>query len=321
MDDIVVSVLLMTYNKKKYIKEAIDSILSQKTDFKYELIIRDDASTDGTDLIIKEYQKKYPDIIKPIFIKKNEFNKNTRLIKEMLAYSKGKYIAFMDGDDYWIDDNKLQKQVNYMEEHLDSVALCTNYKVYNDVTKRFKKKKIKEKDYSVDEIISGDGGMFSSASIMARRSAIKPSGSFYYISPFEDYVSIINIALQGKVHLLKDYTSVYRINATGSWHDKTSKYDPIEFHKYMYDEMSKLFIAFNKDTNNKYKQATDYVLLKREFMIYVLARDYKRIKEKKFKTLYKIGSCKTKCLYFLKIYFSRIYMLLRSIEHRISASN
>lgn len=318
MDDIVVSVLLMTYNKKKYIKEAIDSILSQKTDFKYELIIRDDASTDGTDLIIKEYQKKYPDIIKPIFMKKNNFNKNTRLIKETLGYSKGKYIAFMDGDDYWIDDNKLQKQVNYMEEHLDCVALCTNYKVYNDVTKRFKKKKSKEKDYSVDEIISGDGGMFSSASIMARRSATKPSGDFYYVSPFEDYVSMINIALQGKVHLLKDYTSVYRINATESWHDKISKYDPIEFHKYMYDEMSKLFIAFNKDTNNKYKQATDYVLLKREFMIYVFDRNYKKIKDKKFKKLYETGSLSTRFLFFFKIHFCEVYMLLRILKRKIN---
>ena len=106
-----VSVLCLAYNHEKYIKKCLDSILAQKTNFKYEIIINDDASTDNTANIIKEYEEKYPEIIKPIYQIENKYSKGEAIVEEyMLPKATGKYIAFCECDDWWLSDDKLQKQ-------------------------------------------------------------------------------------------------------------------------------------------------------------------------------------------------------------------
>jgi glycosyltransferase involved in cell wall biosynthesis len=131
MNNILVSICIITYNQEKYIAEALNSFLIQKTDFDFEILIHDDASTDKTPQIIKEYEEKYPNIIKPIYQTENKYSKG---VSVDLAYNfpraKGKYIAVCEGDDYWIDRNKLQIQIDYMEKH-PQCALCVHaaYKV------------------------------------------------------------------------------------------------------------------------------------------------------------------------------------------------
>ena len=127
----LVSIYCSTYNQIDYIESAIKGFLSQKTDFDYEVIIHDDASTDGTTDIVMKYAKMYPDIIKPIIEKENKYSKNIDVSSNIIANIKAKYVAFCDGDDYWIDDYKLQTQVDYMKNHLKCVccgteALCIN---------------------------------------------------------------------------------------------------------------------------------------------------------------------------------------------------
>ena len=103
MDEIILSIHCLTYNHEKYIAEAIDSFLMQKTNFKFEILIHDDASTDRTVDIIKKYQQKYPEIIKPIFQTENQYSKGVNKINYKFNFirSKGKYIALCEGDDYW----------------------------------------------------------------------------------------------------------------------------------------------------------------------------------------------------------------------------
>ena len=126
MNDIVVSIWCLAYNHEKYIRTALEGFVMQKTNFKYEIIIHDDASTDRTTEIIKEYELKYPDIIKPIYSKENKYSKGAdRIHSELLKKSNGRYIAYCEGDDYWIDENKLQTQVNILESNND-VVLCTH---------------------------------------------------------------------------------------------------------------------------------------------------------------------------------------------------
>lgn len=111
------SVIVVTYNHEKYIRQAIESILNQKVDFQYKIIIADDASTDKTPQIIKEFQKNYPDKIFPIF---NE--KNLGVLKNVLNIMKHiqtDFIAFLDGDDYWTHEFKLQKQIDFLESNID----------------------------------------------------------------------------------------------------------------------------------------------------------------------------------------------------------
>lgn len=105
---LMVTIRCTAYNHEPYIRACLEGFVMQKTNFRFEAIVHDDASTDGTAAIIKEYAEKYPDVIKPILERENQYSKGT-LGKIMDEASKGKYIAFCEGDDYWTDPLKLQK--------------------------------------------------------------------------------------------------------------------------------------------------------------------------------------------------------------------
>lgn len=124
MDRPMVSVAIVTYNHEHYIAAAIDSVLMQKTRFKYEVLIADDASTDQTPLIIDKYQRLYPEII-TVFHRKTNMGAG-RNGDVLHGACRGKYIATLDGDDYWSYDLKLQKQVDYLEKHKKAVAVAHN---------------------------------------------------------------------------------------------------------------------------------------------------------------------------------------------------
>ena len=126
MDQIMVSIACTTYNHEKYIRNALEGFVSQKTSFLFEILVMDDASTDGTADIIREYEKKYPELIKPIYQKVNQYSQGLRPGQQNRDRAIGKYIAICEGDDYWIDNHKLQKQVDYMEAHPGCTFCFTN---------------------------------------------------------------------------------------------------------------------------------------------------------------------------------------------------
>ena len=119
----MVSVCCMTYNQEKYIRRCLDSLLNQECSFQYEIIVHDDASTDGTSKIVKEYYEKYSEIIKPILQKENQYSKGIIIPANIIMQPKGKYFAICEGDDYWTDSHKLEKQVAAMEQN-SSCHLC-----------------------------------------------------------------------------------------------------------------------------------------------------------------------------------------------------
>ena len=135
----LLSICSITYNHAPYIRQCLDGFLMQNTNFKYEIIIHDDASTDGTAEIIKEYTEKYPDLITPIFQSENQYSKGLRgfYAKFVFPKAKGKYIAMCEGDDYWTDPLKLQKQVDFLESHPDYVMCSHKYQIYNQSEKEF----------------------------------------------------------------------------------------------------------------------------------------------------------------------------------------
>ena len=119
-EPIMVSIKCLVYNHAPYLRQCLDGFVMQKTNFRFEAIVHDDCSTDGSQEIIKEYAAKYPDIIKPIYETENQYSKHDGSLRRAIdPHLTGKYIAFCEGDDYWIDPNKLQMQVDYMEEHSD----------------------------------------------------------------------------------------------------------------------------------------------------------------------------------------------------------
>lgn len=128
--EIVVSVIVLTYNHKKYIKQALDSILAQKTDYLYEILVGDDASSDGTSAIVQTYAQKYPRVVR-VFIRESNLGATNNLYN-LFQYAKGKYIANCEGDDFWCDSNKLQRQVDFLEAHPDYSACTHNCCIVNE---------------------------------------------------------------------------------------------------------------------------------------------------------------------------------------------
>ena len=126
----LVSVGVMTYNHARYIAEALDSVVMQEVNFKYEIVIAEDCSTDGTRDIVVEYQKKYPDVIRLILQEKNVgMKENSNILRRSC---RGIYRANLEGDDYWIDPCKLQKQVDFLENNKDYVAVGGNFTCVDD---------------------------------------------------------------------------------------------------------------------------------------------------------------------------------------------
>ena len=147
------SVCLITYNHEKYLKQAIEGVLMQHVNFEIELIIADDFSTDATRSIIEEYRVKHPKIIKPILQAKNIGAANNWM--DLMEAPVGKYVAYQDGDDYWTDPLKLQKQVDFLESHPDAVMCFTNIEVFDDDTQKLEPywTKTEDKQYNITDQI------------------------------------------------------------------------------------------------------------------------------------------------------------------------
>jgi glycosyltransferase involved in cell wall biosynthesis len=132
----VVSVFCATYNHEKFIADTIEGFLMQKTSFPIEFLIHDDASTDATATIVRKYQTEHPELIRAVFQSENQFSQGKSVFTELFRMARGKYIAECEGDDYWTDPLKLQKQVDYLEEHGECSICC--HKVLYKYEKREK---------------------------------------------------------------------------------------------------------------------------------------------------------------------------------------
>ena len=131
-DQPLVSILCATYNQKDYISQTIEGFLMQKVNFPIEIIIHDDASTDGTADIVKQYAEKYPDLITPILQTENQHSKKTGIWSTFIyPKARGKYFAECEGDDYWTDPDKLQRQIDFLESHPDYIYSHTSFKYYD----------------------------------------------------------------------------------------------------------------------------------------------------------------------------------------------
>jgi glycosyltransferase involved in cell wall biosynthesis len=132
----LVSIRCVTYNHVHFIRDAIEGFLMQETTFPVEILIHDDASTDGTADIVREYEAKYPQLIRPIYQTENQYSQGNKASQIMRALQRGKYIAVCEGDDYWADPKKLQIQVSYLEAHPECVISGHDHTIIDEVGKR-----------------------------------------------------------------------------------------------------------------------------------------------------------------------------------------
>ncbi len=204
----LLSVCLITYNHEKFIRQAIDGVLMQKVDFEWELIIAEDCSTDSTRAIVLEYKEKYPDFIKLILQEKNVGAAKNWM--DLITTPKSKYIAYFEGDDYWTDPLKLQKQVDFLEANPDYV-LCFHpisvLKTNGDIVDDFITKV--PENYETIETLARLGNYIHTPSVVFRN-VIKEFPFEFSQSPIGDYFLYMLLAEHGKLKYLEDNMAVYR---------------------------------------------------------------------------------------------------------------
>ncbi|HEK2899005.1 glycosyltransferase [Proteus terrae] len=241
--EVIVSVICCTYNQEKYIEDTILGVLCQNTSYRYEFIIHDDCSTDSTSNIIKKYADNYPNIIKHIIPPKNIYSQGIQPGINAFSFTTGKYIALCEGDDFWIDENKITKQVEILEIE-KSINLCfssaytlqPNGKIevaanYNDEIFIS----------SLSTVIRQGGAYMPTASIIFRREVfILFKDNFSRASIGDYYCQILGSIGKGAIYL-PDITCVYRINSVGSWSENRKNINKEfliseinEYEKYLY---------------------------------------------------------------------------------------
>lgn len=211
----LVSVTIISYNHEKFIESAINGALAQITDFSIEIIIYDDASLDGTQEIIKKYAQKYPGIIVPLLQEENQWLEKKVNGTVVIAWpsAKGKYIAWLEGDDFWTDPLKLQKQVDFLESHEEYVACFTGATILNEMegTSFDFMKYFEEGDVSLEKIIEIGGSIYPTSSFVFRNNVINKDLLDYLLEYLAgDTTLIIAAGMSGKVFFLNENTTVYR---------------------------------------------------------------------------------------------------------------
>lgn len=325
MGKIGVSVNCITYNQEMYIEEAIESFLMQKTNFNYEILIHDDASTDRTPEIIKNYERKYPDIIKLIIQKENQYSKGQKMLHLNASRAKGKYIAICEGDDYWLDPYKLQKQYDYMEGNSDCSMCFHAAEVVNIAKERINLMTAYNRDCvsSTADIIGGGGGFMATNSIMYRNGVIDNVPKFYVDSPIEDYPLQILTSTKNYAYYSNDIMSAYRIGVEGSWanmlaSDKDNKKKSIAVKK----NINRMLKQFNMFSNEKYCDAVNKKILENEFEILKIEKNLRQMKNSKYKVIFDSLSFKEKFKIYVRCFspkivnkISNIYVDINNLYH------
>ena len=258
--NIKVSILCLAYNHAKYLRQTLEGFFAQKTNFDYEIIIHDDASTDETASVIREYAKKYPDVIRPVFQTENQYSKNVYIMAEYLnPLVRGKYVALCEGDDYWSDEEKLQRQYDIMEKNPDC-SMCVHriQQILEDgtPTEQFRPAvEMTERKIDTQQFLDMQksypfqtGCFFMRTELWIDLENNRPA--FRNAADVGDEPALLYMAAHGNIYYLPYCMSVYRIFSVGSWSgsNKRALEKRCIHSKHVY-EMMRLFDAY---TNHQY---------------------------------------------------------------------
>ncbi|MDY6351346.1 MAG: glycosyltransferase [Selenomonas sp.] len=245
-NECMVTVTLLTYFHKKHIRECLDSVVKQKTDFKFEVLVGDDGSKDGTRRILREYERKYPEIFKLVLRPKNLGP--TRNLYDLLKRAGGKYIAGLEGDDYWTDEHKLQKQVDFLEQHPEYIGCSHEVTMVDDEGKEI---------YLSHKYIEGRHWAYYKPVFTYedyQKFELPGQGSSYvyrniFLAPKHDY-SIIETASP----MVGDMTLMLILTAQGDWYYMQGK--NMAAYRFVIKEGGKNWASWRENSN---RTATDFI--------------------------------------------------------------
>lgn len=273
-NNILVSICCITYNQAPFIRQCIEGFLMQECRFNFEILIHDDASTDGTREIIEEYQNRYPHIIKPFFQTENQYSKGVRgiNIKYNFSRAQGKYLAICDGDDYWINKNKLQSQVDFLEQNSDYSICCHNFKILdgNNLLDNSFLDKIPIKENSTIEDLSKNNIIGTLTAVFRKEEIEFPLWT--QNAPLGDLILFLNIAQNGKIKYFNEKWAVYRQNV-GVWHQNKNNHESmVHLYSNLANDYKHLPIVHHN--LNKIKKKYIKALLKKKSFFDILKSPY-----------------------------------------------
>lgn len=234
-----VSISMVTYNHEQFIAKALDSVLMQKTDFDYEIVIGEDCSSDGTRAIVLEYRRRYPDIIR-LFLNEKNLGMYANSVQVLHACT-GEYVAILEGDDYWTSPDKLQKQVDFLENHPESVSCFHNVMIIH-ADKSHEAEAYcppDQKEFSTAEDLLRKGNFIPACSKMFRRKYLEIPDWIFSLK-MGDWPCDILLARQGNIGYLNEIMGVYVIHQAGAWYEMRQNWEAgnkanIEAYNKMYD--------------------------------------------------------------------------------------
>ncbi|PLX83459.1 MAG: hypothetical protein C0616_00330, partial [Desulfuromonas sp.] len=225
----VVSICCITYNQEEFIRECLESLVVQRTTFPVEILVHDDASTDNTANIIREFEKRYPDVVKPIIQEVNQFSQGKRVnLVYNFPRAVGAYIALCEGDDYWIDQEKLELQVAALEKN-QTCDLCFHPALVRNHLADSELRVIcrhaeGEKIISIEDVIAGGGGFCPTASLLFRTKVVADIPDWVFYAPVGDFYMQVMGSMRGGALYLDREMSVYRTGLATSWTKNKNKY-------------------------------------------------------------------------------------------------
>ena len=286
----LVSIVCDTYNHAPYIRDALESFLSQKTDFPFEIIVHDDASTDETADIVREYEAANPGLFRCVYRAENMYSKDPKILEHyVFPLARGKYVAICEGDDYWTSPDKLQMQVSYMEAH-PACTLCVSASELVDpagcrtgILAPFDA----DMDVPTDTLIRGGGGFVATASIVAPTRLAQNRAPFCDLTDVDDAVLQIWFAENGVTHYFAKPLCAYRQAVPGSWTEtffSSKSAARIQHHLGMVRALE----AFDAETGGRWHEAVDFcVTHQQKYEILRLQNDVAALRKPPYRARYK----------------------------------
>ncbi len=326
MSECMVSITCLVYNHEKYLRNCLDGFVKQKTTFDFEVLVHDDASTDGSQQIIREYEEAYPNIIKPIYQTENQHSKGVQI---QYAYqfprAKGKYIAFCEGDDYWTDEYKLQKQFDMMEKHPECSICSHRVQCIDEAGRPLAKTlpgiemetQVAPGKWLIEYIMSGVDTAFHTSSYFLRAEHIKAHTQpplFMTVARIGDMPRLLLMGSMGDFCYINDIMSHYRTNSVGGWTQRILT-NPT-FRKKWLTGMPKMLRAFDEYTEYAYHDSLAPEICRREFAVYEDEFDVKAMKRPEFAAIFRTLTLKKQIAYTIAAYIPFSKSLIKRLRTR-----
>lgn len=283
-DRIYISIICTTYNQSLYIEDAINSFLAQKSDYKFEIVIHDDCSTDGTQKILINFRDRYPNLIKLILQNENQYSLGKKITPIAVKHSDGEFLAICEGDDFWIDKYKCNNQLkllinsNYKICFSTAKYLYENGNVISKKNKGFNKKNI----LSLDEVIKRGGGAMETASLMIKKEVVDMLPKWFELVPVGDYyLQVLASKYHGAVFYDSD-SCIYRVSSANSWSRKRLSNITINSVKNEFDKRMMGMDFLENSLSIKYKESIEFRREKYTFEAMSLSLRIKAFDEAKY---------------------------------------